>query len=69
MYEIGLTYYLSCGNCSPYFDSFLHHSLMHESGHQFVFCAKCGDAGLTYSRTAFPGNPAQYRALWALLSE
>jgi hypothetical protein len=69
MYEIGLTYYLPCGNCSHYLDSIPHQTLTHRSGHQFVFCSRCGYSGLTYSRTAFPGDPAQYRALWALLSE
>lgn len=67
MYSIGWPYHLFCIMCQT--DTVLHHTLAHTSGLQLAFCSKCGYTGSTYSRAAFPGDPAQYRALWVLLQE
>jgi transcription elongation factor Elf1 len=73
MYRAGTNYYTTCPVCLKHSTSFTgrHNVLIHNvTDHIFMFCATCGYVHRTnVHHVSFPGDPAQYRALWALLQE
>jgi transcription elongation factor Elf1 len=72
MYRAGLDVFTTCPECFKHSTSFTgrHNALVHIANeHVLLFCAVCGYVRTPTYPASFPGDPAQYRALWALLQE
>lgn len=72
MYHVGNDHFTTCPACLSKSSRFTtrHHALVHSANeHLLMFCAECGYIRRPFFPTSFPGDPAQYCALWALLQE